>query len=136
MLPPDDSRGGFGRRAITIAGAALAVLVLGAAAYGGYRYWKTSRLPVVPSDLSDPSLRLPAPEPTGQEASSTQPSDVVAPSPPVGGTGDADSDGLSDNQEILFGTDQHNPDSDGDGYADGEEVSNGYNPLGGGKLGE
>ncbi|MDO8469888.1 MAG: hypothetical protein Q7S84_02610 [bacterium] len=63
----------------------------------------------------------------GLESSSTS---------PVGGTGDADSDGLTDSQEILYGTDPANPDTDGDGYTDGEEVEKGYNPLGLGKFGE
>jgi len=47
---------------------------------------------------------------------------------------DADADGLSDADEIRYGTDMNNADSDGDGYTDGDEVANGYNPLGEGKL--
>ena len=42
---------------------------------------------------------------------------------------DSDNDGLSDNLELLFKTDPHNPDSDGDGFKDGAEVDWGYNPL-------
>jgi hypothetical protein len=38
---------------------------------------------------------------------------------------DADSDGLSDEEEIdIYGTDPQRPDSDGDGLSDGEEVLN------------
>ncbi len=48
---------------------------------------------------------------------------------------DTDGDGLKDGEEILkYKTNPLNPDTDGDGYNDGKEVSNGYNPLGDGKL--
>lgn len=47
---------------------------------------------------------------------------------------DSDSDGLSDTDETIYGTDPQNQDSDNDSYLDGEEVNNGYNPLGEGKL--
>lgn len=47
---------------------------------------------------------------------------------------DSDQDGLSDEEEIFYGTDKNNPDTDGDGYLDGAEVKGGYNPLGEGKL--
>lgn len=36
--------------------------------------------------------------------------------------GDADSDGLTDSQEIPLGTDPKNPDTDGDGLKDGDEA--------------
>jgi hypothetical protein len=42
---------------------------------------------------------------------------------------DSDQDGLTDQEEKLYGTDPHNPDTDGDGYMDGAEVKAGYNPL-------
>lgn len=42
---------------------------------------------------------------------------------------DSDHDGLSDRDEILYGTDPFNPDTDGDGYLDGEEVATGHDPL-------
>ena len=47
---------------------------------------------------------------------------------------DPDNDGLTDAQEIIYGTDPKNPDTDGDSYLDGEEVQHGYNPNGPGKL--
>ncbi len=50
------------------------------------------------------------------------------PLPPAGL--DTDSDGLSDVEEVLYGTDPRNPDTDGDGYLDGNEVFNLYNPNG------
>ena len=49
---------------------------------------------------------------------------------------DNDGDGLTNEEEIRYGTDLNNPDTDGDSYLDGEEVANGYDPLdsNGGKL--
>jgi hypothetical protein len=42
---------------------------------------------------------------------------------------DTDSDGLTDPEEHLHGTDRNNPDTDGDGINDGDEVAAGTNPL-------
>lgn len=50
-----------------------------------------------------------------------------APTLPPGGL-DSDSDGLSDVEEVAFGSNSHNPDTDGDGFLDGNEVFNLYNP--------
>lgn len=47
---------------------------------------------------------------------------------------DFDQDGLSDADELKYGTDPMDPDTDKDGYLDGAEVQQGYNPLGSGKL--
>lgn len=41
---------------------------------------------------------------------------------------DADQDGLTDDEEALYGTDPRNSDTDGDGYSDGAEVRSGYDP--------
>jgi len=40
----------------------------------------------------------------------------------AGGALDTDGDGLTDQEELLLGTDPKNPDTDGDGLTDGEEV--------------
>jgi len=42
---------------------------------------------------------------------------------------DADQDGLSTEEEKLYGTDPMNKDTDGDGYSDGVEIESGYDPL-------
>jgi len=48
---------------------------------------------------------------------------------------DTDNDGLSDKEELkTYHTNPRNKDTDGDGYSDGDEVKNGFNPLGEGKL--
>jgi len=36
---------------------------------------------------------------------------------------DTDQDGITDDQEIILGSDANNPDTDGDGLLDGEEVT-------------
>jgi hypothetical protein len=42
---------------------------------------------------------------------------------------DSDQDGLSNDEEKLYGTNPNVKDSDGDGYSDGVEVESGYDPL-------
>jgi len=42
---------------------------------------------------------------------------------------DADGDGLSDSEEMVFGTDPDLADTDGDGWEDGEEVVGNTDPL-------
>lgn len=42
---------------------------------------------------------------------------------------DTDADGLSDEQEKVYGSDASKPDTDGDGYKDGDEIKNGYDPI-------
>lgn len=43
---------------------------------------------------------------------------------------DTDSDGLTDIEERMYGTDYRNPDSDGDTFLDGNEVYHRYDPNG------
>jgi len=48
---------------------------------------------------------------------------------------DTDNDGLSDYEEVtIYKTNPLSADTDGDGYLDGAEVKSGYNPNGTGKL--
>lgn len=41
---------------------------------------------------------------------------------------DSDQDGLTDEEERMYGTDSRNRDTDNDGYSDGAEVKSGYDP--------
>lgn len=41
---------------------------------------------------------------------------------------DSDKDGLSDEDEILYGTDPNNKDTDTDGYSDMVEIQSSWNP--------
>ncbi|MDI3496557.1 MAG: hypothetical protein PWQ35_578 [Patescibacteria group bacterium] len=49
---------------------------------------------------------------------------------------DSDSDGLTDEEELVFQTNQNLEDSDNDTYFDLDEIRNLYNPSGGGTLEE
>lgn len=42
---------------------------------------------------------------------------------------DLDGDGITNDNEVVLGTDPNNPDTDGDGVPDGTEVNNGSDPL-------
>lgn len=77
-------------------------------------------------------------EGAGPTATATQ--ETVLPSPPMPTETpaeptmppaiDTDNDGLSDDDEAMYGTDPNNPDSDGDGLEDGYEVhTSGTNPA-------
>lgn len=71
--------------------------------------------------------------PASTEASATSqslppPPPEQAKLPPAGL--DSDSDGITDLEEGLYGTNPNNPDTDGDGFLDGNEVYNLYNPNG------
>lgn len=69
-------------------------------------------IPVVPEEPATPEVTIPV-EP-----------------PEITGGVDADSDGLTDLEEGLYGTDVARPDTDQDGYLDGNEVYHLYNPSG------
>lgn len=69
--------------------------------------------------------------PASTEASTTvmslPPPAPVQPKLPPAGL-DSDSDGVTDLEEAIYGTNPHNPDSDSDGFLDGNETYNLYDP--------
>lgn len=114
VIPPPRRKFGF----VIFLFVFLFVLSLGAAGTVYYLYF----MPVAPSEnagLVTPPLPAPIPEPTPIP---------VATEPEPGK--DTDSDGLTDVEELLYGTDYRNPDTDGDTFLDGNEVFHRYNPNG------
>lgn len=67
---------------------------------------------------------------TNQEVSG----DNMPPTQTLPSSQDSDSDGLTDEEEGIYGTSKNDADTDKDGYSDGSEVLNLYNPAGSGKL--
>ncbi|MBI5230198.1 MAG: hypothetical protein HY981_02800 [Candidatus Magasanikbacteria bacterium] len=149
------------RNVFIIIVAVLVILIAG----GAFLVWRSSaRRTAVPAPAAQPQTEAPAAnEPSANE--NTQATILVQPSAtttteapqPTSPAVDADGDGLTDQQEIQYGTDPQkadtdgdnltdyeeifiwhtnplNPDTDGDGYSDGQEVKNGFNPNGSGKL--
>lgn len=93
------------------------IIFLIALAVGGYL--------VVQSVQPEPE---PAPEPQPQPE--PQPAPEPEPEPTITRGIDTDTDGLTDREESLYGTDFRNPDSDGDSYLDGNEVFHRFDPIG------
>lgn len=142
-----------------ILGVVIGVAVLGGIGVGGWWVYtyiiKKTPEPAMPTVQNTPTFPTTS-TPTTQP---DLPSRTPATSTPVltGDTTDTDRDGLTDEEERLYGssvtlsdtdsdglsdfdeikvwnTDPNNPDSDSDSYKDGDEVKNGYNPKGAGKL--
>lgn len=75
------------------------------------------------------AIVVPKPETTNTNtAKNTNTSTGVIPSL------DSDTDGLTNQEEILYGTNAGSPDTDLDSFQDGQEVLSLYNPNGSGKL--
>ncbi len=87
----------------------------------------TSTMPIAEEDvfgtcpnyvcMPGPAPKEEAPKPTSTPKQTLKPSR------------DSDSDGLTDVEEGLWGTDPFNPDTDGEGFEDGHELINFYNPV-------
>jgi hypothetical protein len=125
MLTPEDEEELFGRERLTVGTKLLVVgavvAVLGVIIAGGL---------VLYTRLTGEGVTMQVP---GKNTNQVTPgSGVNVSSAPS--TQDADSDGLTAQEETRYGTDPAKKDTDGDGYSDGEEVKNGYSPKGPGKL--
>lgn len=81
--------------------------------------------------FSAPAVVEPAPTPVPTPTPTPVPTPTPTPEPaaPVAGA-DTDSDGLSNVEELMYGTDFRNPDSDGDTFLDGNEVFHRFDPRG------
>lgn len=133
----------------------VAVIIVVALAAGAYYYFQMR------SDRVDevmPEQEIDQTEQQAEEEPAELPdSTIIEPEQPTAAELDSDKDGLTDQEENELGTnpflkdtdndnlfdfeevetyntDPLNPDSDNDTYLDGEEVTNGFNPLGPGKL--
>ena len=82
-------------------------------------------LPTQPVELTT----TPTTTPATNTNSNTNVNVAPTPSGPLPSSVDIDSDGLTDVEEGLYGTDFALSDTDGDGYSDGSEVLNGYDPA-------
>lgn len=68
--------------------------------------------------------------PSTPEVVTPAPSAVILPLKNYTMSLDSDNDGLTDEEEKLFGIDAQKPDTDEDGYSDNTELTNLYNPMG------
>lgn len=110
------------KKTATILGV-LASLVL----IGGAGLAIAYSLGVFDGPAPEPVPSAPEPQPTIPEPEPVKP--TPEPLKAVNGI-DTDSDGLTNVEELLYGTDFRNPDSDGDTYLDGNEVFHRFDPRG------
>ncbi|MBU2612970.1 hypothetical protein KJ925_00735 [Patescibacteria group bacterium] len=151
VAPPVKERGGSVMRTVLLIFVGL--IVLGGIGFGVWYFFlrtaptttmtptPTSVAPVVVPSASEPVVEVPpivepSPTPPLTEPVTTSPdgTNIPSPTPPTGVTVaepglDRDGDGLTDVEEVLYGTDALSIDSDGDGFADGAEVKGGYDPA-------
>ncbi len=80
------------------------------------------------SEFYADGIALVVPRPAATNTNTVNINDAVVPSL------DSDQDGLTNQEEILYGTNAGSADTDLDGYKDGQEVLAFYNPNGQGKL--
>ncbi len=76
----------------------------------------------LPIEVSEPFI------PAREEESPVEPESIDVPIVPVQGI-DTDSDGLTDTEEALYGSESRNPDTDADSFLDGNEVFHLFDPL-------
>ena len=100
--------------------ALVLVVLLGIGAVAYVMLTKTPPQTVTPPVVTTP---LPTATPTPPKPTVVVP---VVPEP----SKDSDSDGLTDIEERMYGTDYRNPDSDSDTFLDGNEVFHRYDPIG------
>lgn len=101
------------------------VVLFAAMATGAWYAWSLSQQEPVEVVVETKPVET---KPVETKPVETKPVEVT-PAKPVSGK-DTDSDGITDGEEKLYGTDARNPDSDADSFLDGNEVFHRYDPLG------
>ncbi|MBI5221954.1 MAG: hypothetical protein HY980_00430 [Candidatus Magasanikbacteria bacterium] len=130
---------------IVIIGIVVFILIIGGVTYYYIRQANIARqqfaTPPAPALVVQPTPPAPAPI---EVATSTEeiappvvtstpiqpPFSIIFPFKNYTKTADTDNDGLTDEEEKIYGTDPALPDSDSDGYVDTLEIQNLYNPIG------
>ncbi len=125
------------KRLYIILGITSAVLLLGGASFfvlSPYIFKKPAARPKV---VTPPPVKIApvTPKPgEGEMPATTTPevSEIPAEEIPTMWQSalDSDGDGLTDDEELTYSTDQNKPDTDEDGFLDGHEVFHLYNPQG------
>ncbi|PIR47607.1 hypothetical protein COV06_02905 [Candidatus Uhrbacteria bacterium CG10_big_fil_rev_8_21_14_0_10_50_16] len=115
-----------------IIGGVILLAVLGVGAYWMLR--DTTPAVVEPVRTPPPpAVVVPTPPVDTKPPIVTEP-EPVSPTDPFAGVAlpgqDTDSDGLTDIEEVVYGTEANRPDTDQDGFLDGNEVFNLYHPNG------
>lgn len=127
IAPPPKSKTSL----ILVAAGVVIVVGLGIGAYVILREPpKPASRQVVVSPPAPPPVATATSTPPVQPATSTPPiAPPIAPKPPLRPAIDTDVDGLTDLEEILYGSDRTKPDTDDDGFLDGNEVFHLYSPI-------
>ncbi|MBI5023051.1 MAG: hypothetical protein HZC05_02700 [Candidatus Magasanikbacteria bacterium] len=130
---------------IVIAGSVVFVIIISGVAYYYIRQANIARqqftTPSAPTPVVQPTPPPPAPieaatsteEIAPAAATSTPiqpPFSIIFPFKNYTKTIDTDNDGLTDEEEKIYGTDPALPDTDSDGFLDTLEIQNLYNPIG------
>ncbi len=115
-----------------IIGGIVFLVVLAVAAFFVLR--DTSSEPTPPVRTApEPTVVVPQPDPPPEPPVTTPPEEDDDPDPFAGVAlpgQDTDSDGLTDVEEVVYGTESNRPDTDQDGFLDGNEVFHLYHPNG------
>lgn len=109
-----------------IAGGVFLVAMLGFAVWA---LWPKAPAPA-PVPVVTPKPISPAPKPAPTPTPKPVEKPVEETPKEIGPGKDTDSDGLTDVEEVLYGTIPTRPDTDGDGFLDGNEVFHLYHPNG------
>ena len=114
-----------------IIGGVVLLVVLGAGAY--FFLLPSEDEPAIVRTPPEPTVVVPTPDPDPEPEPDPDPDPEPEPDPFAGLVlpgQDTDSDGLTDVEEVVYGTQTNRPDTDQDGFLDGNEVFHLYHPNG------